>query len=124
MIHLGVKGDREILIDEMSRFGLTKSLNDDRTYDHIDEEAWDIESICFEDDKYIAVSHQDKSKHAILLNTLQVYGGNRSSGHVLTNGTFYVNDRDRISAYLLIGRLGPICGVPVDVIIRCKARVQ
>ena len=93
-IHLRVRGDRGILIDELSRFGLTESLNDDRTYDHVDEKAWDIESICFEDDKYIAVSHQDKSKHAILLYTLQVYGGKRSSGHVLTNGTSYDNGRD------------------------------
>ena len=50
-IHLGVRRDRGILIDELSQFGLTDSFDNNRTNDLIDEEAWDIESICSEDDK-------------------------------------------------------------------------
>ena len=38
-IYLDVRGDCGILIDELSRFGLTDSLDDDRTYDRVDEEA-------------------------------------------------------------------------------------
>ncbi|CDF33410.1 unnamed protein product [Chondrus crispus] len=33
LIHLGVRGDRRILMDELSRIGITESLNDARTYD-------------------------------------------------------------------------------------------
>lgn len=101
-IYLSARGDRGVLVDELSRFGLTESLDDGCRYDRIDEEAWDIGPISFEDGKYVAVDHRDKSKHIILLYTLQVCGGAQPSGHEITNEIFYVNGQDRISAYLLI----------------------
>ena len=101
-IYLAARGDRGVLVDELSRLGLTESLDDGRPYDRIDDEAWDIESISFEDGKYVAVDHRDKSKHTILLYTLQVCGGTPLSGHQITNDKFYVNGPDRVSAYLII----------------------
>ncbi|CDF77538.1 unnamed protein product [Chondrus crispus] len=101
-VHLDARGDRGVLIDEPSRVGLTESLDDHRTYDRVGMKAWDIESICFEDGKYVAVSQQDKSKHVILLYTLQVCSGARTFEHVITDEKFYVNGHDRISAYVLV----------------------
>ena len=58
-VHLSARGDHGVLVDELSRVGLTESLGDVRTYDSLDVESWSIESICFEDGKYVAIYARD-----------------------------------------------------------------
>ena len=84
-VHLSARGDHDILLDELSRFGQTESLEDERTYDRVDEEICNIESSSFEDGKYVPVDVRRKSKHTILLYTLQVCGGDKSSDHQITH---------------------------------------
>ena len=66
-VHLSARGYHGVLVDELSPVGLNESLGDVRTYDSLDVESWNIESISFEDGKYIAIDARNKSKHAILL---------------------------------------------------------
>ncbi|CDF39415.1 unnamed protein product [Chondrus crispus] len=104
VIHFSARGKHGVSVDEFSRVGLTESIDDKRAYDHVEDVAWNIESICYDRlaNKYVAIDACDKSKHPILLYTLQVCGGNKSSGHQIQNDKFYTNGRDRVSAYLLI----------------------
>ncbi|CDF39716.1 unnamed protein product [Chondrus crispus] len=71
LVHVSARRKHGVSVDEFSRVGLTESIDDERVYDHVEDETWNIESICYNrlPNKYVAIDARDKSKHAILLYT-------------------------------------------------------
>lgn len=80
---------------------MTDSLADDRAYHRFEDYALEIESICFEDDRYLAIDAGDKLKHKSLLYSLQVLGRDHSGDHHILNDKFYINGRNCLSVHLI-----------------------
>ena len=59
-IQSGVGIELGVVVDELSRLKLTGSHVDECKYDRGEDDAWEIESICFEDGKYVATDMRDK----------------------------------------------------------------